>query len=301
MGACRSIFIHVDYTFQMESGNRDVLGDAAAQLRSHDDVRAMVERRGPSRAYATLQLWGALVLGVYGAVFLIAFGGRTVDEIAAGESVGASTMLLLFPVIVFSGLLDSAKQRFSIRRKPSLGFWIAYGLIFGGFGALVVMITVSVTYPWWLNVLVPVALFVTMATAPIRVLLSATTTPVAERWGNEPLSRPTRWATVLIGAMAGVVVATSTQQWFSIVAIVIMLGLVVVMIAWASFAVLPRPGYEWGPIHWSAFGVTMSVLFLVALLLVRTTWITPVVTVIAGVFVFVVMLTASRLPLRPKQ
>lgn len=286
----------------MESESGDIPPvDAAAQLRSHDDMRAKVERRGPSGAFASLMLWGALVTAVYSGVFLFALGGRPIDEQVSGSGSFPSTALLLFPILVFSALVSGARERFSVHLKPALGYWIFSALVLAGFGALAILTLVGVVYPWWLNLIVPVALFVVMAADPIRRLRGTAKTPEDERWVNERLSRPARRNTALIGAATGLLAATSTQQWFPLLAMATFLMLIVMTLAFSASWGLPRTGYEWGPLHWSALGVTLGVLFLLALLLARTTWVTTPIAVIAGVFAFAVMLGASVLPRSPKQ
>lgn len=294
---------HLGYTFQMESetGNvppTDTVVNAAAQLHSHDDIRAKAKGRGPSRAFASLMLWGAIVTAAYAGVVLFALSGRTRVEVEAGATGFATVVVLLFPMLIFSSLVSGARERFSVRRKPSVGYWIAYGLVVAVLAALMVVIVASIPYPWWLNLLVPVALFIAMASDPIRQLLSGATTPPEERWVNRPLSRPVRWTTALIGVATGVLAATSTLRWFSILTIVFMLVLIVMLVSIRASWGLPRTGYEWGPVHWGAFGVAMTLLFVLGLLLARTSWVTTSLTVLVGVLVFAVMLGASTLPRR---
>lgn len=285
----------------MESESGDVPpGEAEAQLRSHEDMRAKVERRGPSRAYASLMLWSALVMSAYIGVFMFAFTGPALDDATAGAHNSAFIMLLMFPILVFSSLLGGARERFSIRRNPVSSFWVVPALILVAFGVLGVMAVMGVAYPWLLNLIVPVALFVVMAANPIRQLLGAAKTPGEERWVNEPLSRPAQRNTAAIGGAAGLLAATSTQQLlFPILMVVIILGFIVLSLAFSASWGLARTGYEWGPLHWSVFGVTLGVVFLLALLLARTTMVTTLLAVIAGVLAFAVMLGASLLP-RPR-
>lgn len=280
----------------MESNTDDSPTVAAARLQSLDDIRGAVQDRGPSRALAQLQLWGAVVLGVYVGVFLFSFGAPAVDQVASVGGGYVYTSILLFPVLLFSGLSGGARERFGIRRKASRGTGIAYVLFLAAFMALLVLTIAGIPYPWFANLIVAALLFATLAAVPIRQLSKRVGVSLGERWVNEPLSIPVRWCTALIGAAAALVVGASTLQIFPVISVVVMLSLVLALIGWRASWGLPRAGYEWGPIHWSAFGVTMTVLFVMVLLLTRTTWITTPVAVTAGVFVLAIMLIAALLP-----
>lgn len=288
---------HEDYTFQMENEQAYPSQDSAArQLENYEALRSRTSLQGPSRAFALITLWSAILLAVYVAVFLFSFGGRTVNEVvsAGGYSVSG---ILVFPVLLFSSLVRGAQERFGIRAKPAPGHWIAYGLIIVGFMTLAGLSIAGLNYPWGLNLLVAMALFATMATGPIRQLHRSPGSE-SDRWWNEPLDRLARLSTTSIGVAAGLLAATITQTWFSIVSAVVMMSLVVVLIGWQARWGLPRTGYEWGPIHWMAFGIVVSVLFLQSVLLSHTSWITTSISVAVGVLIFLVMFIASVLPAR---
>ena len=237
-------------------------------------------------------------MGVYVGVFLFSFGGYPVEEVASVGGGYAYTSMLLFPVLLFSGLSSGARERFSIRRKASRGFRVAYILLVAAFMTLLILTIAGIQYPWIANLLVAAALFITMGAMPIRQLARGLKQPSGERWINEPLTGPVRWSTALIGAASGLVAGTSTLWLYPVISVVVMLALIIVLIGWRASWGLPRAGYEWGPLHWTVFGVTISVLFLMALLLTRTTWITTPLAITAGVAAFVVMLIAARLPRR---
>ncbi|AIY00682.1 hypothetical protein ART_1083 [Arthrobacter sp. PAMC 25486] len=290
---------HDDYTFHMENEQAYPSQDSAArQLRNYEALRSRTSLQGPSRAFALFTLWSAIIVAVYVAVFLFSFGGRTVNEVVSAGGYSSSG-ILVFPVLLFSSLVRGARERFGIRTKPAPGHWIAYGLIIVGFMTLAGLSIAGVNYPWGLNLLVVVAIFVTMATGPIRQLRRSPASD-SDRWGNEPLDRLARLSTTLIGVAAGLLAATITQAWFPLVSAVVMMSLVVVLIGWQARWGLPRTGYEWGPIHWMAFGIVVSVLFLLSVLLSHTSWITTPNSVSVGILVFLVMLIASFLPTRAR-
>ena len=270
---------------------------AARLLRGNDEVRERVERRGPSRSFALFMLGLAAVVAVYLGVFMLSFGSRSIDEMAT--SVGTYSNALLFPFLIFTSLVSGARERFDIRRKPSPGYWIALGLVVVAFCIPLVAMFNEVVYPRWMNLLAPVAVFVAMAASPIRQLRLANTSDSAQ-WASEPLSRPVRWTTSAIGVATGLIAATSTQPWFPIVSWSTLILLLVVLASWLAPWGLPRTGFEWGPLHWGAFLIAVSILYALTLLLTRTTWITTWIAVGAGVTIAAVLLVAASLPARPR-
>lgn len=272
---------------------------ADASLRGYAQVRAKVEHRGPSRAFAVLQLWLAAALAAYLGAFLISVVGDPPNEVTAGAADYTSGLLVL-PLLLLASLISGARERFSIRTKPSAAHWVAYTLIIGWFAVLLVASITEVTYPWWAALLLPVLLFVTMAAGPIRAL-SRPRTREAQPWSNEPLRRPARRTTVLIGLTAGLLAATSTQEkWFAVISTAACVVLVVVFLfGWRAEWGLSHTGYEWGPIHWAAFGIVLSGLFTLSVLLANTDWITPPISITAGVLALLVMAYAAFLPRNP--
>lgn len=269
-------------------------GEAAWQLHSLEQLRKRVETQNPSRAFALLQLGSAIVLSVYVGVFLLSFGSRPPEgTVADGYQY---TSMILLPILMFSSLVIGARERFKVRKKPTIQSWVGSVVVLGSFMGLVVLTIIGASYPWWLNLLVPVAMFVTMGAGPLRRLrLSRTSDSV--HWVTARLSRPARWTTGSIGAAAGLLAASGGQQmWFAVTSLGVMGALLVVLIGWQATWGLPRTGYEWAPIHWAAFGLTMTILFGLGVILSRTDWITIPVSVGAGVFIVAIMLTASFLP-----
>jgi hypothetical protein len=289
----------VEYTFQMESyqGSRK---DAAAQLSHHDTVRSAAHRLGPSRAYALFQVVGALAAAIYIGTFLFSFGDGVPTESAAGNTASHYTVMVLFPALLLGPLVSGARDRFSIRRKPSTAYVVAWGLVSAGFLALLVSGLAGAVHPWWMNLMVAVAAFVTIAAGSIRQLLRATT-PDSERWANRPLSRAARWMTAAIGLLMGTIAATSTQPWFPFASVASLILLVIALLAGKTPWGLPRTGFEWGPAHWGAFGITTSALFALAVLLSRTAVVTTPLVVVVGLVVSLVMVLASVLPIRPRR
>lgn len=260
------------YTFHMESEDLQPSSqEVARMLRSHDEASERAEQRVPSRSFALFMLWGAVVVASYVAVFLFSFAGRPLEEVTSG--LGAySTSLLMFPVVLFSVLVSGARERFGVRTTPSPGYWAVVGLMLACFFALLMLAVIGVSYPWWFTMFLPIALFLAMASGPIQRLRKAPT-PDHERWVNEPLSKPVRWTTAIIGIILGAVVAVSPQPWFPLVQVVTSLLILVAIINYRSRWGLARTGFEWGLTQWIAFAVTVGILFALTAMLVRTDWI----------------------------
>ncbi|PQZ93537.1 hypothetical protein CQ018_07620 [Arthrobacter sp. MYb227] len=269
---------------------------AQRQLKTYEAVRSRVKTQGPSRAFALFTLWSAIVVAMYVGVFLFSFGNRTVSE-AVDAGGYAWNGILVFPILVFSSLASGARERFGIRTKPPLGHWIVIGLVIVGFVVLAWLSLSGVDYPWALNLLMMVTIFFTIASRSIRQLRDKRASN-SDRWEAEPLNRSARCSTALIGLVMGLLVATSTQTWFPLLSAVVMMLLAVMLMGWQTRWGFPSTGYEWAPIHWVAFGITISMLFLMTILLSRTAWITTPISLATGVFILLVMLSASLLPLR---
>lgn len=276
------------YTFYMESKNDDTLSPAE-QLERYAQVQRRAEDVHPTRAYWSLMLWSAALIAVYAAVYLFIFGGGN----AGGYP---TTAVMITPVLAFSSLVTGARERFSIRSKPSAFQWVISGICLAGFMAIGALSVAGVAYPQWWNVVIPVMLFLALAVAPIRGLMRTTRERPAT-WQNEPLSARARWMTVLIGIAIGALIVTSTHPLASaLTGVIVMLFLLIVLIGWRSRFGLPRTGYEWGPLHWSSFGVSAALVFLSVVLSLYAPWFTAPHLVGTGVIVILIMAVAAVLP-----
>lgn len=298
LGCCRPAGLHI-FAKWRAIDSQPSLGEVARMLRSHDETRERAEQRVPSRSLWLFMLWGAVVMAAYVGVFLFSFGGRSLEE-ATPELGTYSTSLLVFPILLLSVLVSGTRERFGVRTTPSPRYWIVAGIILASFLALLVLAVIGIGYPWWLTMFLPVALFAVMAFGPIRQLRKART-PDDERWVNEPLSRPARWTTVVIGITLGAVATASPQPWFPVVQVVASLLILVAIVGYRSRWGLARTGFEWGPIHWVAFAVTVGILFGLTALLVRTDWITTWVAVALGVIAAAIMVITALLPTRARR
>lgn len=281
----------------MESKD-DLASVASERLREFARLESSASERRPSRGYWWLMLWSAVLIAAYVGVYLFTFGGSTVEEVSDRSGGYSATWVMLTPVLAFSSLLSGARERFSIRAKPSPLHWVCYGLVMAGFVALGVLSITGIAYPWWLNVLVPLVLFFTMAATPVRNL-AATSRGSSTSWGNAPLSVASRLMTMLIGLAIGVLLVTSANPLAAAISgIVVMVFLIVVLVSWRSSFGLPRVGYQWGSIHWVCFGACAAIVFACVLLTTFTSWFTASYNVAAGILVFIIMGVAAVLPRR---
>lgn len=271
--------------------------DAAEQLRQHDHVRDQAEQHGPSRSFAHLGLGVAVAAAVYLAVLLFSFG--TFDARAAGGSTYVQTTLV--PVLLSGPLLNGAAQRFSVRIRATPRLWIIVTILLAAFLTLSSLSIYGVGYPLWLNAIFTAGLFIAVAAQPIRQLRRPVESSATERWVNQPLSRPARRMTILIGVALALIVGTSPQSWYPLVSTGVMFAFLVLVLAWNAPWGVHRTGYEWGPLHWWGFALTMAVVFTMTILLAGTDWVSTALSVIAGVLVLVVMVTVALLPTRARE
>ena len=235
---------------------------------------------------------------MYLAVFLFLLSGFE----AISEGWGAHSNLILLPVLIASALLSGARDRFSIRTKPSIAQSIAYLVAIAAFLILGALSIVGGGYPWWLNVVVPGLLFVAMAGSSIRRLLDSRSGHDRERWLNLPMSLPARSSTTLVGVVFGVLVATSTYPWYSIASAVTLIAVLIAsLIGWRSPWGLPQTGYQWGPIHWLIFAAATATIFALVALSATSNLVTPATSLVIGGVVCALMVVGAFLPPNTKR
>jgi hypothetical protein len=268
---------------------------AARLLQQQEEVRSRLARRGPSRGYQWLLVCSAVLLSAYVGVFLHAFSGF--DPASAGPGGYTYTNLMLLPVLLYSVLVNGARERFGIRTRASVAQAVGSVAAIVAFVVLGSLSIAGVGYPGWLNVVAPAVLFAVMAIAPIRRLFASRSAPPTDRWANTPLTVPARWATAGIGVVLGLLAATTTVVWFPIIsAATLLVTLSVVLISWRLQWGLRSTGFQWGPVNWVLFAVATAALFALAAALSTSYPVTEVVAVAVGVFVLVVMTIAALLP-----
>lgn len=261
-------------------------------------MRDRIDRRGPSRGFAWLLVWSALLFSAYVGVFLFSFSDF--DAEATVPSGYTYTNLMLLPVLLFSGLISGARERFSIRSRPTPLQLLGYVAAVLGFMVLGALNIAGVDYPSWLNALAPVALFTVMGAAPLRRLLATRSgDEVSGRWRNDPLTIPARWTTAAIGVVLGILATTSTWTWFPIVSAgVLMATLLAALIGWRMPWGLMRVGYRWGPAHWVLFAAATAAMFALVVVLTRTEGGATFVAGSLGALSCAAMVIAAVIPLR---
>jgi hypothetical protein len=275
----------------MESIGPDRQASAAEFLTRQAEIRARVEdtERLGSRGYSWLMLATALLSSVYVVILLSALSAS-----GNGAPAGGYMYLLLLPVLLFSSLINGAKDRFAVRRKYSIAGIASYTVAFAAFAALGILAIGGAAYPWWLNVVVGVAVFAAIGASPLRRLWSSRRVLGRKRWRTEALAAPARWTTVAIGIVLATLAATSSWRFFPTVAsAIVMVSLTAFLIGWRAPWGLPRTGYDWGPVHWAALGAVTAVLFALAAAAAAAAIISPAMAAGAGAVILAFMLFSA--------
>ncbi|MBH0099207.1 hypothetical protein I6E68_08665 [Salinibacterium sp. NSLL150] len=271
--------------------------EASRQLQQQQEVRDSLNQRGPSRGFAWFSLWSALMAASYIGVFLFAF---SVSIGTAGDSNPdkfSQTSLLLVPILAFTTMTTGTRERFGIRRALPRAVWIPLALAIIAMTFLSGLSVFDVPYSPWLIALVALTVFVPLAAPAIAQLIRVPRSRTPAGRSPEPLSTPVRWNTGIMGAVAGLLISFGTIPIVSaLLMIAALAGIAFTYVLNESAWVLPRVGFEWGWIQWTAFGITTSTLFAFAILAPLAQSQSLAATIAAGIAVFLVMLAASALP-----
>lgn len=280
-----------------DSAPQTTRAEASRQLQQQQEVRDSVNQRGPSRGFAWFSLWSALMGASYIGVFLFAF---SVSIGTAGDSNPdkfSQTSLLLVPILAFTTMTTGTRERFGIRRALPRAVWIPLVLAFIGMAVLAGLSVFDVPYSPWLIALVALAVFVPLAAPAIAQLIRVPHSHTPAGRSYAPLSTPVRWNTVIMGAVAGLLISFgSIPIVSSLVMVAALAGIMLTYVLNESAWILPRVGFEWGWMQWTAFGVTTSTLFAFAVSAPLVESPSFAVAIAAGIAVFLIMLAASALP-----
>lgn len=271
--------------------------DAAHQLQQQQDMRDAVHEHGPSRGFAWFQLWSGIVAAAYIGVFLFAFsaGVGTAEDSNPGNM--SQTSLLVVLILAFSLLRTGARERFGIRTALPRALWIPLVAAFLGMVSLAGLSVFDVPYPRFLIALVTLTVLVPIAVPAIARLIRAPQPRNRADRDYAPLSRPVRWNTVIMGAVAGLLITSGDILIVSmLVMIAALAGIMVSFVLTESRWILPRAGFEWGWMQWTAFGIATSTLFLFSVLNPLSGSTSLLATVPSAIAVFLIMLVASALP-----
>lgn len=227
---------------------------------------------------------------------LLTFGAATGEQITAPPGGFQVHWLLVIPAITFNLLVSGARERFAVRSTASRRYWFVIALFIGGFVTLGILWFSGIWYPWWLNIALPLVMFIALVVEPIRRLRSMRGTG-GKSWQSSPLSWPARLMTVAIGLVYGLLLVTSTHRLAAALVFLLASVYLVVQVGMQNSRFgLARTGYEWGPLRWGSFGLCAGIIFVSVLLVVHTSWLTPVLFVSAGVLVTLIMSIAALLP-----
>lgn len=303
--------IHSAYCFHMESERSTSpsdaplvpsIPDAAEQLRRADELREQAEHSGPSRAYAILTLWSALLISSY--IFVCVLSMSADHDTSGPTTLSVLMPLMLLPVLSFNLLIRGARERFSVRTVASRPQIVGYALLVAAFLVVSVMSVMGASYPWWLSILMGLASLWPLARTPLKQLRAARQSQSqsrqasAERWRTTPLSTSSRIITAGYGVVMGIAVALIPHMAFSYLALFALFALLLLSSQGAQKMSLTRVGYEWGPAHWIAFGITTVIIFTLIPLHTFTSFITAPVALTFGALIALDMVGAALIPLR---
>lgn len=242
------------------------------------------------RGHALLQLAYTVLLAAYMGVFV--YTGST----EGGASIfGGTTMALVVPpIIVSSGLVNGANERFRTRLRNTTRQWISLGFFFAVLVVLLIWGIAGGGYPWWISL---IAVVVTLAIFGIRPLGIVLRAPAASDDVPQPtpsLPAPVRITTILLGIYLGAVCAVvfvPTAVWF--LTTFGMLAVIIALTAHTTSWGLLRTGYDWRLPQWTAFGTAALVMLILPVLIIATDIVTPAVAVSAGVLIAVCLIGSA--------
>ncbi|MDT0156277.1 hypothetical protein Q9R19_01425 [Microbacterium sp. ARD32] len=273
----------------MESEARMPREEAARALRAAEAVQARAA--GVPRGHAVLQLLHAVMMSAYMAVFVYT-GSDAVDTETAG---GMLMMLVLPPIVISSGLVSGAGERYAGRLRAGRRYWLAVGVFLAMLLVLMAWRILGGGYPVWVVAVSAAVTLVIFAARPISSLRRADTGVRAEV-PAVPLPHGVRVTTVMIGAGFGGACATvflPTAGWLVVSALMLF---TIMALAGSSSWSLRSTGWCWGGAQWTAFGASSAILFALAVLLIATDAVSPVVPVAMGAVIAASLVGVAFLP-----
>ncbi|MEZ3162055.1 hypothetical protein AB1K54_16180 [Microbacterium sp. BWT-B31] len=258
-----------------------------------DTVRSVRERAGGMpRPFAWLLLWGAVLISAYLGVWLFIS--------AVGPSSTWVTISLLLPtVLLYSLLVQGARERFGSRlrfRRTTVAVAVAaIVLVFFGLGGISLF---GGGYPWWIAPLFTgIALVILGAKPALLLLRHRTCEGSGDPWRSSPLGLPAKVLTSAFGCFFGLSVGLGgapIAQWA-----LTMAGLLLFVVAASAPRArwgIARAGYEWGRLHWIAFGVTVAAVYAVAIVGSVAPSPPVAVSIACGILIAIPLIVAALLP-----
>ena len=272
------------HTFHMES-NEVSQEEAVRALRDHDLVLAKQGQSRVSREGVWITAWAAVITVTFVAVDLFL--------IAPGSPATVPSYPLLAPLLISSGLTNGALERFGVRVKPASPVAWLIIFAFACFVALTGLSVFQVEHPRILDLAAVLLLSGGFAWLTIRQLRRSTRDENST-WLTPRLSRATQITTCGVGVVLGALVATTPLDMVAatITAMIAMISLATMLLLWQSRYGLGNAGFEWRRIHWTAFGVSVTITF-TATILVSFDKLSPPLAIAGGIATAAIMVGAS--------
>lgn len=269
--------------------------DEAQMLRNVDAIRARTVQM--PRGHAFGQLGYTVLLAAYMGVFV--YTGST--EGGASVFGGMTMALVLPPILISAGLVNGANERFAQRLRNTRRQWIALGFFFAVLAVLLIWGIAGGGYPWWVSLIAAAITLVIFGARPLSFVLRAPVPAPDAQQHSRPLPAPARMTTILLGlylAAACALVLVPIATWF--LTVFGMLAIIIVLSAQTTPWGLLSTGYQWRFPQWLAFGVSALVMFLLAVLIIATDIVTPVVAIAAGAVVAICLIGSAFIPGRSR-
>ncbi len=294
-----------DFGGQADHDNEISPATASRMLADADRVSASAQGRVDLRTQSLIQACSPLVLFAYTATFLLLF---TYPAQVAGANVfNAGPMyanILLIPLLAQTQLMQGARNRIPVSdATPLKGRKLLFVFLgIAAFVAIAAMSLLGVKIAWWVSILVAVC-----AAAPPAVLAVISSKKARIQTEDRPssgiqppLGKPARYVTLGLGIYFGIAGVSTTLSWFPLAALVLLLVLLGLVFRGNTRWGLVSVGSEWQRHHWIAFGASFLLFFALTLIVVRTSWNTPVVGIIGGALIVAPMVIAALTSSRQK-
>jgi len=268
--------------------------DAAALLAAHDRTITRQDPPAASRSLIRFRIWAAALTAAYVVAVVI---------IATARDHDSSVTTILVPVTAFiaaSALATETEQRFSVRRRTRVALALTIGLVaavlVGTFWAI------DAPVPFWGAAVLGLAVFATLAIPEWRRLhrRRAVDDTRDTPWLNRPLSSEARLITWVMAAYLGallVLLRFGGAPGGEAITFVVLYGPLLALTFLPSRG-LRRIGAEWGPVHWTAFGLGLIAILSLAPMVHAELPGSGALCIGAGIVVFLLLGLSAQLPPR---
>lgn len=268
--------------------------DAAALLAAHDRMIARQDPPAASRSLIRFRIWAAALTAAYVVAVVI---------IATARDHDSSVTTILVPVTAFiaaSALATETEQRFSVRRRTRVALTLTIGL---GAAVLVGFFwAIDAPLPIWGAAALGLAVFAALAVPEWRRLSRRRAADDARDapWLNRPLSGEARLITWVMAAYLGallVLLRFGDALDSGAITFVVLYGPLLALTFLPNRG-LRRIGAEWGPVHWTAFGLGLVAILSLAPAVHAELPGSGALCIGAGIVVFLLLGLSAQLPLR---